>query len=53
MHQWLKDFAYRTRISWWVFLGSGLAAVIIAFATISYQAIKVAVSSPVKSLRSE
>lgn len=53
MHQWLKDFAYRTPISWWVFLGSGLAALIIAFATISYQAIKAAVSSPVKSLRSE
>jgi putative ABC transport system permease protein len=53
MHQWLQDFAYKTALGWWIFAGSGLAAVLIAFATISYQAIKAAVASPVKSLRSE
>ena len=53
MHQWLQDFAYKTPLGWWIFAGSGLAAVLIAFATISYQAIKAAVASPVKSLRSE
>jgi putative ABC transport system permease protein len=53
MGKWLQDFAYRITISWWVFLASGLAAMGIAFATISYQAIKAALSSPVKSLRSE
>jgi putative ABC transport system permease protein len=53
MHQWLQDFAYQTVLGWWIFAGSGLAAVLIAFATISYQAIKAAVTSPVKSLRSE
>jgi putative ABC transport system permease protein len=50
---WLKDFAYRIGIEWWVFPLAGLLAVIIAFCTISYQAIKAAVSNPVKSLRTE
>jgi putative ABC transport system permease protein len=53
MHRWLQDFAYRTALTWWVFAGSGLVAVIIAFATIGYQAIKAAMASPVRSLRSE
>jgi len=53
MGKWLQDFAYRITISWWIFLASGMAAMFIAFATISYQAIRAAISSPVKSLRSE
>lgn len=53
MDKWLQDFAYRITIGWWVFCGSGLAALLIAFITISYQAIKAAITSPVKSLRTE
>ena len=53
MHKWLQDFAYRISISLWVFLWSGLAAIAIAFATVSFQAIKAAVTNPVKSLRNE
>ncbi|PWT95224.1 MAG: hypothetical protein C5B52_18285 [Bacteroidetes bacterium] len=53
MHNWLQDFAYRINISWWVFAASGTLAVIIALATISFQAIKAALSNPVKSLRTE
>jgi putative ABC transport system permease protein len=53
MHRWLQDFAYRTSPGVWVFAGSGIVAVGIAFATISYQAIKAALANPVKSLRSE
>jgi ABC-type antimicrobial peptide transport system permease subunit len=53
MHQWLQDYAYRISISWWLFAAGGLAAVIIAMATISSQAIKAALANPVKSLRSE
>ncbi|MCW3118972.1 MAG: FtsX-like permease family protein [Chitinophagaceae bacterium] len=53
MHKWLQDFAYRINISWWIFLIAGLLAVIIALATISFQAVKAAVANPVKSLRSE
>jgi putative ABC transport system permease protein len=53
MHKWLQDFAYQTTLGWWIFLGSGVVAVLIAFSTISYQAIRAAISSPVKNLRSE
>ena len=53
MHQWLQDYAYQTQLSWWIFAGSGLAATLIAFATISYQAIRAACANPVSSLRSE
>lgn len=53
MHKWLEDFAYRTNISWWVFALAVLASVLIAFVTISFQAIRAAVANPVKSLRTE
>ena len=53
MHQWLQDYAYRIHISWWLFAAGGLAAIIIALATISFQAIKAAIANPVKSLRTE
>jgi putative ABC transport system permease protein len=53
MHSWLKDFAYRISIHWWVFIIAAVIAVLIAFITISTQAIKAAITSPVKSLRTE
>jgi len=53
MYRWLLDFAYRTPISWWIFAVAGLSAVLIAFITVSFQAIKAATVNPVKSLRSE
>jgi ABC-type antimicrobial peptide transport system permease subunit len=53
MHTWLQDYAYRIEISWWVFAAGGLAAIFIALATISFQAIKAANANPVKNLRSE
>lgn len=53
MHKWLQDFAYRTTISWTIFFIAGLIAVLIALATISFQAIKAAVANPIKSLRTE
>ncbi|HEY4326627.1 MAG TPA: ABC transporter permease [Mucilaginibacter sp.] len=53
MHQWLQDYAYRINISWWLFAAGGLGAIIIALATVSFQAVKAAVANPVKSLRSE
>ncbi|MFC0515383.1 ABC transporter permease [Mucilaginibacter angelicae] len=53
MHQWLQAYVYRINISWWLFAAGGLAAIIIAMATISFQAIKAAMANPVKSLRSE
>jgi putative ABC transport system permease protein len=53
MHKWLQDFAYRIPISWWVFAVAAVAAALIAVLTVSFQAIKAAVSNPVISLRSE
>jgi len=53
MHQWLQDFEYRTAIGWWVFALAGVAALVIALFTVSFQAIKAALANPVKSLRSE
>ena len=53
MHNWLQDFAYRINISRWIFFAAGLLAVVIALATISFQAIKAASANPVKSLRTE
>lgn len=53
MSKWLLDFAFRIDIQWWVFVMAGVIALIIAFATISYQSIKAAMANPVKSLRSE
>ncbi|MES1215831.1 MAG: ABC transporter permease [Bacteroidota bacterium] len=53
MNKWLLDFAYRTSIAWWIFGLAGLLSVLIAFSTISYQAIKAAMMNPVKSLRTE
>ncbi|HXL58524.1 MAG TPA: FtsX-like permease family protein, partial [Chitinophagaceae bacterium] len=53
MNNWLKDFAYRINISWWMFLLAGLIAIFIALITVSFQAIKAATANPVKSLRTE
>ena len=53
MDRWLQDFAYRINVPWWVFIIAGLLAAIIAFVTISFQAVKAAFANPVKSLRSE
>lgn len=53
MNKWLSDFAYRTGVSWWIFLAAGILATFIALFTISFQAIRAAIANPVKSLRTE
>ncbi len=53
MNKWLQDFPYRISIGWIVFLVAGISAIAIAFITISFQAVKAAISNPVKSLRTE
>jgi putative ABC transport system permease protein len=53
MNNWLENFAYRTDISWWVFVVAGGAVLLIAFATISFQALKAAFTNPIKYLRTE
>ena len=53
MHNWLQHFAYRSAISWWVFAGTAIVTLIIAILTVSFQAIRAALSNPVESLRNE
>jgi putative ABC transport system permease protein len=53
MDNWLSDFAYRVSVSWWVYLLAGVLALLVALATVSFQAVKAALSNPVKSLRTE
>jgi putative ABC transport system permease protein len=53
VNSWLQDFAYRIDIDSWMFLTAGLAALVIAQLTVSFQSIRAALMNPVKSLRSE
>ena len=53
MNNWLNDFAYRTKIYWWVFVIAGAMALIIALGTVGFKALKAAIANPVKSLRTE
>jgi putative ABC transport system permease protein len=53
MNKWLQDFAYRINISWWIFIVAGVLTILIALVAVSFQAIKAAIASPVKSLRTE
>ena len=53
MHKWLQDFPYRITISAWIFVFTGIAALLIAFLTVGFQTVKAALMNPVKSLRTE
>jgi ABC-type antimicrobial peptide transport system permease subunit len=53
MGKWLDHYHYRTGTPWWIFAGAGLGAIILTLSTVSYQSIKAALLSPVKSLRTE
>ena len=53
MKKWLEDFAYKTAMSPWTFLAAGMAALLIALITISYQSIKAALANPVNSIKYE
>ena len=52
-NKWLQEYAYHINVQWWVFAVAGIAALLIALITISFQAIKAAIANPVKSLRTE
>ena len=53
MDNWLQDFAYKTDLSWWVFVLSGVAMLLIALIVVSIRTIAAANRDPVKSLRTE
>jgi ABC-type antimicrobial peptide transport system permease subunit len=53
VYKWLQGYAYRTAISWWVFVLAGLCMLLFALMTLGMQTIKAAIANPVKSLRTE
>ena len=53
MHNWLQNYEYRTKLSWWIFAAAGVGALLITLLTVSFQSIKAAIANPVKSLRTE
>jgi len=53
LDKWLQQYEYRTTISWWIFAVSISGALVLTLITVSFQAIRAAVSNPVKSLRTE
>ncbi|MBX2897400.1 MAG: ABC transporter permease [Cyclobacteriaceae bacterium] len=53
MNNWLQHYEYRTNIPWFVFVLTGIGALAVTILTVSFQAIKAALTNPVKSLRSE
>ncbi|MBL0134210.1 MAG: ABC transporter permease [Chitinophagaceae bacterium] len=52
-HKWLDNFAYKTELSWWIFLIGGVVMALLALITISIQTIRAALANPVDSLRTE
>ena len=53
MHRWLEGYTYRSGLSFWIFVVAGVGAIVITLLTVSVQAIRAAMASPIKSLRSE
>lgn len=53
IQEWIQDFAYKTNMSWWVFMSGGLGMVLVAIAVISARTYKTAKINPVDSLRNE
>ncbi len=51
MNKWLETFVYRTSLSWWIFVVSGLATLVVALLTVSWQSYKAATRNPVEALR--
>jgi putative ABC transport system permease protein len=53
MNAWLRDFAYRIELDWWIFAVAGILAVLVALLTVGFQSVKASLINPIKSLRSE
>lgn len=53
LSDWLKNYQYRTELSWWIFAMAGLGALAVTLLTVSFQSIKAGLVNPIRSLRSE
>jgi len=53
MYKWLQNFDYRVSIEWWVFVGTGVLAVLITIITVGYQSIRAATANPIRAIKAE
>ncbi len=53
MNKWLEDYAYRTHISWWIFITAGALSLLITLTTVSFHVLKAAMTAPIKNIKSE
>ena len=53
LNSWLEDFAFKTKLSWWIFALSGLGMALIAIIIMSTRTVSIAMKNPVNSLRTE
>jgi len=53
INDWLQNFAFHIKISWWLLVIPGILMLLIVFTTVSFQTIRAAVTNPVKNLRTE
>jgi putative ABC transport system permease protein len=53
MHNWLQKYQYRSEIAWWIFVVTGVGAMLITLLTVSYQSIKAALANPIRSLKAD
>ena len=53
VHVWIRDYTYRTNISFWIFILASILTIVITLLTVSYQAVKAAMANPVDALRYE
>lgn len=53
MHKWLEEYAYKTILSWWIFIVAGFLAITVSIFTVSWQSWKAATSNPIEALRFE
>ncbi len=52
-HNWLEGYQYRTHLSWWIFMLTGILVLLITLLTVSVHVIKAAIANPLKKLRTE
>jgi putative ABC transport system permease protein len=53
MHKWLEEYAYKTNLSWWIFIAAGFMAIAVSILTVSWQSWIAATRNPVEALRYE
>ena len=53
INRFLEGYAYHIRVNWWIFPLAALAALVVAWLTVSYESLKAAMGNPTKSLKSE